>query len=237
MARGCLITLDDVTSLTEANLMLMQSVKALEISAEKIRVQNDELQKHAHYDHLTGCINRRAFFDRGDPLFARMRETRGNLCCIMGDIDFFKSFNDRYGHAIGDLVIQQTASAMGRALRANDLLCRYGGEEFCILLLDADEETSSEIAERIRAIIESDAGPGVRYETPLKVTASLGMATLADSPQVESLTQLIDLADQALYVAKKSGRNRVAGTSGAILSAGVPPVQPVVAQAAAAAAH
>lgn len=237
MARGCLITLDDVTSLTEANLMLMHSVAELEISAEKIRVQNDELQKHAHYDHLTGCINRRAFFDRGEPLFAKMLGNGGNLSCIMGDIDFFKSFNDRYGHAVGDLVIQQTAAAMGRALRSNDLLCRYGGEEFCILLVDADEDTAIEIAERIRAIIENEAGPGVRHETPLRVTASLGLATLGREVKVESLTQFIDLADQALYVAKKSGRNRVAGFAGTILSAGVPPVTPVQAAAAAVAAH
>ncbi|HVK94599.1 MAG TPA: diguanylate cyclase [Noviherbaspirillum sp.] len=221
--RGCLVTFDDVTQLSAANALLQRTLRDLEHSNEKIRQQNEKLEKHAHFDHLTGCMNRRAFFSRAEPLFQDALTGGSALTCIMCDIDYFKSFNDCYGHAVGDLVIQQVAAAMGRSLRADDLWCRYGGEEFCLLLVNANRDISAEVAERIRTRVEAEAGLGVRSMPGLRVTMSLGLASLDPDSEVQSLEQLIEYADQALYAAKHAGRNGVAAANGEILSHGAPP--------------
>lgn len=221
--RGCLVTFDDVTQLSEANAMLHKTLYDLQISRDKIQQQNEELQKIAHFDPLTGCLNRRAFFSRGEPLYQKAVENGSDFICIIGDIDFFKSFNDRYGHAVGDLVIQQVSAALGRSLRETDLLCRYGGEEFCIVLPDVSENTGKEVADRIRSRIEKECGPGVRTIKGLRVTASFGFASLKNIKDCQSLSSLIELADEALYSAKKGGRNRVTTTTGEVISSGEPP--------------
>lgn len=230
-ARGCLVTFDDVTQLSTANELLQRTLHDLERSNEKIRQQNEKLEQQAHFDHLTGCMNRRAFFSRAEPLFQSARASGEAISCIMCDIDFFKSFNDCYGHAVGDLVIQQVAAAMGRSLRSDDLLCRYGGEEFCLLLKGANAAIGAEVGERIRACVEAEAGPGVRSMKGLHITMSVGLATLGPDADAQTIEQLLEYADQALYAAKKSGRNRVATTNGRILSGGAPP-QPQSAQVA-----
>jgi diguanylate cyclase (GGDEF)-like protein len=111
-----------------------------------------------------------------------------------------------------------------RALRTSDLICRYGGEEFCVLLTGVDESIARMLAERIRARVEHDVGPGVREVPQLRVTVSVGVAErTADAASLETL---IASADQALYAAKNAGRNRVAlGPDGRITSAGDPPLQ------------
>ncbi|RJF96742.1 sensor domain-containing diguanylate cyclase [Noviherbaspirillum cavernae] len=232
-ARGCLVSFDDVTQLSDANARLQRTLNDLELSRDKIQEQNDELQKLANFDPLTGCLNRRAFFARAEPLFQKAVAGGGELICIMADIDFFKSFNDRYGHAVGDLVIQQVAGALGRSLRDADLLCRYGGEEFCIVVAGIDERIGREIAERTRARIDTECGPGVRSVEGLRITSSFGFAVLSHDRTCSSLSRLIELADEALYAAKKSGRNRVASVTGETLSYGEPPPQPLPAAAAA----
>jgi diguanylate cyclase (GGDEF)-like protein len=222
--RGCLVTFNDVTPLSEANASLKVALLDLEASKSKIQEQNEELQKVAFNDPLTGCLNRRAFFNRAEALYRAAVDGGSSLICVMTDIDHFKSFNDKYGHAVGDLVIQQVANSLGRSLRSQDVLCRYGGEEFCILLVGLDLAGGVEIAERMRAKVEREAGPGVRSMEGLRVTASFGLSTL-QTPATpsddlgKSLQQLIELADQGLYVAKKQGRNRVASADGTILSA------------------
>ncbi|WP_136416933.1 diguanylate cyclase [Herbaspirillum sp. ST 5-3] len=216
VARGCLVTLDDVTQLSEANTKLQNALHDLERSRDQIQQQNAELQKHAHHDHLTGCLNRRAFFAQAESVHQSSIEADGDLFCIMADIDHFKSFNDTYGHAVGDLVIQEVAAAVRRSLRSGDLFCRYGGEEFCILLSKTDESTGLEIAERIRTRIQEEAGPGVRSVHGLRITASLGISSLKRAGDYLSLPELIDQADRGLYVAKNAGRNRVAQDDGTI---------------------
>jgi diguanylate cyclase (GGDEF)-like protein len=232
IARGCLVTFDDITELSQANALLTSTLRDLELSRDKIQEQNEALQKYAHFDHLTGCLNRRAFFDRAEPLYETAIAGKGELVCIMTDIDHFKSFNDRYGHPVGDSVIQQVSRALSRSLRSGDLLCRYGGEEFCILLADTDTETALEIAERIRSRIEKECGAGVRSVEGLNITSSFGMAALRSDNTPTSLAQLIEQADQGLYCAKKSGRNRVADMNGTIFSGADPlPQFPANAQA------
>ncbi|MES2353944.1 MAG: diguanylate cyclase [Pseudomonadota bacterium] len=207
IARGCLVSFNDVTQLSETNQLLQHTLEELQVSQDKIQQQNEELKKLAHFDPLTGCLNRRAFFSQGEELFREVRDSGKEGVCIMTDIDHFKLVNDRYGHPVGDLVIQQVATMLERALRTQDLLCRYGGEEFCIFLPDVDVETAAVIGERMRSSIEKGAGPGIRTVEGLLVTSSYGIASIKAGGK--TLAEMIEQADQALYKAKKTGRNKV----------------------------
>lgn len=205
--RGALVTFENVTHLHDLNTQLVKSLADLEASKLEVVKANEELQKLATRDPLTGALNRRALFERLEPLFADARNARRPLSCIMTDIDHFKSFNDRHGHAIGDQVLQAVTRSLSSALREVDLLCRYGGEEFCIFLPDVDLAHACAIAERLRADVQSRAGASIRSTSGLEVTSSFGVASLeTDSPDP---AEVIDRADKALYVAKKSGRNCV----------------------------
>jgi diguanylate cyclase (GGDEF)-like protein/PAS domain S-box-containing protein len=205
--RGCMVTFDDVTEIHRSNEQLRRTLLDLERSREKILAQNEELTVLATRDPLTGCTNRRAFFELAGNLFAERLRTNGDVCCIMADIDHFKNFNDVYGHSVGDQVIQVVARTLGRNMRTGDVLCRYGGEEFCILLPDADTEQARAIAERMRASIESSAVEGVRSTRVERITSSFGVASIDYGAM--RLEELIDQADNALYKSKENGRNRV----------------------------
>lgn len=205
--RGCLITFDNVSKLEDLNDELQLTNQALEKSRKDLDLQNEELRKLATRDPMTSCLNRRAFFEMAEPLFEQAKLGKIVLCCIMADIDHFKRFNDTYGHTVGDKVIVSVSRNLFSGLRAEDLFCRYGGEEFCILLPDATLATTQNLAERLRGEIETKAGSSVRTIEGLKVTSSFGIASM--SKDTASLTALIDLADQALYKAKNNGRNRV----------------------------
>lgn len=205
--RGCMVTFYDVTELHNANEQMLTALSALQASREEIEKQNVELARLASRDPLTGCYNRRAFVSAAGPLFNRMREEGRPLSCVMTDIDHFKRVNDTYGHGIGDQAIISVARVLSLGLRNDDLLCRYGGEEFCILLPDATHEQALEITERLRAEIEHKAGPGVRSMEGLHFTSSFGVACL--TPELTSINEIIDLADYALYSSKHNGRNRV----------------------------
>ena len=207
-ARGCLVTLDDITALDQANAKLRAALGELENSRDKIQKQNDELQMLANCDPMTGCFNRRAFFERAEAMMAHAGATGEPLSCVMSDIDKFKSFNDTYGHSVGDLVIQQVAKLLKRAMRPEDVLCRYGGEEFCILLPGYDLHSAAHVAEVIRASIEAEGGPGVDAVANLRITASFGAAQLGVG-EAKNLALMIERADQGLYAAKEAGRNRV----------------------------
>jgi len=119
----------------------------------------------------------------------------------MTDIDFFKSVNDRYGHATGDQVIKTVADVLKNCSRDTDIVGRYGGEEFCVILPNLDLEKAAQVAERIRNAIEKISCSGV------KITVSMGVSSLKQSTNKPD--ELINQADKALYAAKKSGRNRV----------------------------
>ena len=125
----------------------------------------------------------------------------------MTDVDHFKSFNDRFGHAIGDAVLQAVSRCLFSGLRDNDLLCRYGGEEFCIVLQDVTREGAQQIADRLRTGVEAKTAKGLRGVDTGKVTCSFGLAELTSD--IKNPSEIIDRADQALYVAKESGRNCV----------------------------
>jgi len=206
--RGCLVTLDDVTAVHQANEELRHALDALERSRAEVEARNAELHHLATRDPLTGCFNRRAFFEKAHALFAAAPGSKtGSLCCIMGDIDHFKQFNDRYGHAVGDLVIQAVAATLSRGLRAHDVLCRYGGEEFCVLLPDTPLVQANLIAQRLRASIMESAAAATRNPDVKAITSSFGLAAIAQG--ITSVEALIEAADSALYLSKKNGRNRV----------------------------
>lgn len=205
--RGCLISFDNVTEVHRVNEELRQTLVELEASREQIRQQNMELHQLASRDPLTGCLNRRAFFEMLEGLFINSRKQAKNLCCIMCDIDHFKRFNDRYGHAVGDEVIRALVRTLQAGLRQHDLLCRYGGEEFCIILPETTVAQAAEIAARLRSEVELHAGSSVRTTEGLQITSSFGLAGLA--ADMRDPAELIDRADSALYQSKEGGRNRV----------------------------
>lgn len=205
--RGCLVTFDDVTELDKKNEELRKTMSQLEKSQDEIKQKNEELYRLATRDPMTGAYNRRAFYAEAEKIFAEYKENKKPLCALMTDIDHFKKFNDVHGHAIGDKVIVAFSKSLGVGLRTEDKLCRYGGEEFVILLPGADPKVAYNIAERLRVEVEQRAGPSIRHTVPLNITSSFGVGILEDD--VTDLPMLVDRADQGLYVAKKSGRNRV----------------------------
>jgi diguanylate cyclase (GGDEF)-like protein len=182
-------------------------VAQLEVAKHKIELQNEELKRLADHDQLTGSLTRRAFLERSQQAFLKCAAQRSNVCIVMVDIDHFKSINDRYGHLVGDQAIQNVATTLENAVRTGDLVCRYGGEEFCVLLGGIEASLAQELAERMRRQIETGTGPGVIPGENVRITASFGVASIQHG--ATTLAELIKQADQALYAAKAAGRNRV----------------------------
>ena len=205
--RGCLVTFDDVTALHKANTALQQAMDEIWKSREEIHRKNKELEHLATRDPLTGVFNRRAFMQVVQPLFAAASRGESSIGFLLLDIDHFKAVNDSHGHAIGDRVIQEVARKMQQSARGNDLVCRYGGEEFCMVVAGIDRRGLAAFAERLRRRVEAEAGPSVREVEGLRVTVSIGIEVFAGG--TGSVESLIDHADQALYRAKRGGRNRV----------------------------
>lgn len=205
--RGCLVTVTDVSALHRANQALREAMDALNASTEEVRRKNVELERLATRDPLTGCLNRRAFITAYETAFAEARRTGEPLSFVMVDIDHFKSVNDTHGHAVGDRVIQEVAKKLLESSRSTDLVCRYGGEEFCIAVPGLPLQDTLEFAERVRLRIERECGLGVREVPGLRITSSVGVDALGAA--VTTPAALIERADQALYRAKRGGRNRV----------------------------
>ena len=206
--RGCLITFDDLSMVEHMNQALLDSVAQLEVAKRQIEQQNEDLKRLANHDQLTGTLTRRAFLEQGQSHFLRVLAQRAELSCLMGDIDHFKAINDRYGHLVGDQAIEHVARTLEAAVRPGDLVCRYGGEEFCLLLVGLGAPAAQELAERMRARIEANCGATVIPGESVRITISFGVASVAFGSS--TLAELIKQADQALYVAKNAGRNRVA---------------------------
>jgi diguanylate cyclase (GGDEF)-like protein len=205
--RGCLITFDDMSMVEHMNQALLDSVAQLEVAKGKIELQNEQLKRLADHDQLTGSLTRRAFLEQSQQIFLKCASQRSNVCILMVDIDHFKSINDRYGHLVGDQAIQNVASTLASAARPGDIVCRYGGEEFCLLLGGIEASQAQELAERMRRQIETGTGPGVISGENVRITASFGVASIQHG--ATTLAELIKQADQALYAAKAAGRNRV----------------------------
>ena len=164
----------------------------------------EELQRQATTDSLTGIANRRSFFEQAEQEFMRCRETQRALSLMALDIDHFKRINDNFGHAVGDYVLQDFVGCARGELRPTDFFARTGGEEFCVLLRDADQAVAHAVAERIREM--TAACPVLENQHHAHITVSIGVAAL--SPADTNFGSLMVRADRALYTAKESGRNR-----------------------------
>ncbi|QEL64072.1 diguanylate cyclase [Oryzomicrobium terrae] len=164
-----------------------------------------ELQRLATTDILTGCANRGRFLDLLGSEFARAKRYGQPLAVLVADLDYFKRINDTHGHAAGDAALVAFARVVRSSLRSIDVLSRFGGEEFAILLPNTDQEAALQVAERVRALVD-----GIVITLPganLGFTASLGVAAL--TPADADIDALLARADRALYAAKADGRNCV----------------------------
>jgi diguanylate cyclase (GGDEF)-like protein len=205
--RGAMATFNDESALQEANGVLLEMMDKLRKSQDEVNKQNTELKRLATRDPMTNCLNRRAFFERMEKAFALAESEKKPLGCVMVDIDHFKKINDEHGHGVGDKVLKMVAKLLDSKFGNKTSICRYGGEEFCVMMPGIGLEKAIEIAQEVRATIESYATMGIETMTPMMVTASLGVSAIeqgATSPAV-----LVDQADKALYQAKDQGRNRV----------------------------
>ncbi|WP_161542458.1 diguanylate cyclase [Levilinea saccharolytica] len=190
----------DAASMDLLNLYVQQA--SLAIHNARLFEQLNDL---AVTDTLTGLFNRRHFFYQAESLVIRAQRYGSPLSAVMIDLDHFKDINDTFGHSAGDHVLREVARALSSALRKSDLIGRYGGEEFCVLLPEIDLEEGRTAAERLRQEVFNLQIPTLKGTAA--VTASLGVAAL--NLHGETLDQLLQRADAALYRAKRAGRNAV----------------------------
>jgi diguanylate cyclase (GGDEF)-like protein len=157
----------------------------------------------ANRDFLTGAYNRRHFFDAGEAIFSKALRKKKDVAVATFDIDNFKNINDTYGHDIGDIAIKEMSKIINKNLRKSDLAARFGGEEFCVLLEDIDLQNTEALFEKIRASFEKNQLPteGIIISYTVSIGVAYGLS--------DSLDEMIKISDQALYEAKKSGKNRV----------------------------
>lgn len=177
---------------------------------ENLVTSNRRLVRQSMTDSMTGLLNHKRLLDWLEIEFKRSERNFEPLSCIMVDIDHFKQVNDTYGHKFGDFVLQEFASLLRNTIRKIDILGRYGGEEFLVILPNTDAIGAVNLGEKLRSSVEQF---GIDQEGhQIRITASFGIASTSDG-QVFNHDQLLQMTDKALYVAKQSGRNRVCSLS------------------------
>jgi diguanylate cyclase (GGDEF)-like protein len=192
---------DDRVALGTTTLLKFELHDAMEIKLKA------EMYQKATRDQLTGMFNRRYCFDRLREEFSFAQRHGQPLAVVMFDVDHFKQVNDTYGHAAGDAVLQRIGKVVMELVRNEDVVCRYGGEEFVCILRGLTLDQGELFADRVRRSIESQTV--ISAEHQLQVTVSLGVASL-DGVNFTSPEELVNEADAYLYVAKEGGRNQVA---------------------------
>lgn len=192
--------------------VLRQRVKVLILQSQvqkELESANQELQRLVSIDQLTQVANRRRFEEYLTQEWQRMAREKLPISLILGDIDFFKCYNDTYGHQIGDRCLQEVAQSIKNTIkRPADLVARYGGEEFAVILPNTDKEGAIILGEIICSVVRKQAIPHSSSLVSSYVTISAGVATLIPQPNSD-YQEIIFLADQALYQAKKAGRDRL----------------------------
>lgn len=184
--------------------LLLEALGIFHPMVRRVGRYTTELARLATIDPLTGALNRRSFHEQASVEIDRAVRHGRELCLMMLDVDRFKAINDTYGHPAGDAVLIGLAATLRRAIRTSDLLCRFGGEEFAVLLPETTLVAASILADRLHHQVGE-----LRVDAEGKsigLTASLGLVTIAGT----SLADALAAADAALYRAKAAGRNRVA---------------------------
>ena len=190
-------TLLRTASVIYQNLHLREQLKQLFIRAEKDAIT----------DYLTNLFNHRYFKQQLQREFNRDRRHNVPFSLLMLDIDFFKQYNDTFGHQAGDMVLRKIGKILKENTRSSDVVARYGGEEFAIISPESSKKEGTILAEKLRRIVESTRFPGINQHGGKPITISIGVAAFPEDAQ--SPTELIRCADEALYAAKRAGRNRV----------------------------
>ncbi len=196
------------SSIKEGSLNIQNEMIRNAEAVKELRQQLQEAQAEALTDELTQIGNRKSFNHAIEELIQEAQDTPENLCLIMCDIDHFKQFNDTYGHLVGDSVLRYFANILQKDAQKSETICRYGGEEFVILLANSSLDEAIERAHKVREAIQSAQLKRKNSSEPLKtITASFGVASYYGND--ETAQSFIDRADKALYQAKESGRNCV----------------------------
>lgn len=205
------ISITPITDPSGNHLCLIQVTDAsMSINRERVlKLHSDQLSIDATTDSLTGAYNRRCFDDRFKAEFGRAQRQGTPFSLLMLDIDFFKDYNDSYGHPAGDQVLIDVVKAFKAKLnRATDILTRYGGEEFAVILPDCGTEGAQAVAEMLRTAVAELNIPHCKSKITDHVTLSIGVTSVEPGSKCNA-TCLLETADAALYSAKHSGRNRV----------------------------
>jgi diguanylate cyclase (GGDEF)-like protein len=189
----------------ELEVRLRAGRRIVELNIALLEARN-ALHLQATHDSLTGLLNRAAALEKLDGEVHRCKRKHENFCAAIMDIDHFKEVNDTYGHIIGDEVLRGTATRLLGTLRPYDILGRYGGEEFLIIMSGCEGGNVLQRYERLRAALAEK--PFATSKGNISITASFGIGIVMSGTKTETDT-LIAAADQALYAAKKKGRNRV----------------------------
>lgn len=203
--------------LTLRNLRTMQHASELQATAEALESRTHELEEKSRRDGLTGLFNRVHLDEFIEEEFRSAKAHGWPLTVAFVDLDHFKKVNDTYGHGIGDVVLQGAAKLLCASVRDTDLVARYGGEEFVVVLPGTPAEGATVVCDRIVKLFgvkQYRLDKGVR----LKVTTSVGFAVHGDGVAFDTISDLMKAADEAVYAAKRSGRNRWVGPSAAALS-------------------
>ena len=182
-------------SLSEVRLRTMLNIESINLF--------EKISNMANRDFLTGSYNRRYFFESANAKFAKANRNSSALALATIDIDKFKNINDTYGHDVGDIAIKEIKKVLDRNLREYDLVARFGGEEFCILLEDITCKDLKNLFERIRVDFEKNI---IKIDTlEFKYTVSTGIAYGV----FDSLEEMLKISDEELYKSKENGRNQV----------------------------
>lgn len=194
-------------SYEQMNRTLVDKTVQLELLTAELEKKNKILEKLANVDGLTEAFNHRYFQDFLDREIKRSDRNAYTLSVVMIDIDHFKKFNDNHGHQVGDFILREFSTLARESLREYDLFARYGGEEFAVVLPETNAEDAEKVADKLRETISSTAFTHNRES--YYITASFGVADMTPSVDKFGKNELIGFADEALYNAKKKGRNRV----------------------------
>jgi diguanylate cyclase len=199
--------MQDTNSMAHSSKNLEEKLKEATKQTELLKKKLQKTEKEASVDSLTGLHNRKAFDTKIQQLFDEYKKSKTYFSAIFVDIDFFKKFNDNYGHKVGDIVLQSVGSILHKGVKGSDFPARYGGEEFVILLPATALEQAKMVAEQLRILISvkkpKNPETGEAYD---KITASLGVSQV--KPE-DTIMSVVERADKALYLAKDSGRNNV----------------------------